>query len=167
MPLGNPFQVSVLLPPPPGKPPEVALTAAPLNDPAEESAQDEDGTCFWSENARIYADSTELTADTPVNALVFESLEGPIFRGTGMDTRVEDLLQSYWSEQVALLGCRVEQNHFLDAVFRFQGRGAAVDKCAFQIRATERYYALGSNGYAVDMEGKKLEKTGRKCQAQQ
>ena len=69
-----------------------ALTEAPLNDPAEESAQDEDGTCFWYENAKIYADSTELTADTPVNALVFESLEGPIFRGTGMDTRTEDLL---------------------------------------------------------------------------
>ena len=41
-----------------------ALTEAPLNDPAEESAQDEDGTCFWYENAKIYAASTELTADS-------------------------------------------------------------------------------------------------------
>ena len=85
-----------------------ALTAAPLNDPAEESAQDEDGTCFWYENARIYADSTELTADTPVNALVFESLEGPIFRGTGMDTRVEDLLAAYPQDNYDLSGTREE-----------------------------------------------------------
>ena len=85
-----------------------ALTEAPLNDPAEESAQDEDGTCFWYENAKIYADSTELTADTPVNALVFESLEGPIFRGTGMDTRTEDLLAAYPQDNYDLSGTREE-----------------------------------------------------------
>ena len=53
-----------------------ALTTNPLNDPAEESAQSEDGTCFLYENARIYADGTELTADTPVYALAFEGIEG-------------------------------------------------------------------------------------------
>lgn len=69
--------------------------------------------------------------------------------------RVEDLLQSCWSEQVALLGCRVEQNHFLDAVFRFQGRGAAVDKCAFRLRSSESFYAQGSAS-ALTPEGEKL-----------
>ena len=85
-----------------------ALTGIPLNDPAEESAQDEDGTCFWYENARIYADGTELTADTPVNALVFESLEGPVFRGTGIDTHLEELLEAYPQDNYGLSGTREE-----------------------------------------------------------
>ena len=85
-----------------------ALTTTPLNDPAEESAQSEDGTCFLYENARIYADGTELTADTPVYALAFEGIEGPVLRGTGIDTRLEDLLAAYPHDNYGLAGTREE-----------------------------------------------------------
>ncbi|MBO4471887.1 MAG: hypothetical protein J5841_09035 [Clostridia bacterium] len=85
-----------------------ALTTNPLNDPAEESAQSEDGTCFLYENARIYADGTELTADTPVYALAFEGIEGTIIRGTGIDTRLEDLLAAYPQDNYGLAGTREE-----------------------------------------------------------
>ena len=70
--------------------------------------------------------------------------------------RAEGLLLSSWSDQVAVLGSRVEQNHFQNAVFDLQGRAVTVDKCAFSIRATESFFARGSGGYAVSPEGKKL-----------
>ena len=85
-----------------------ALAAAPLNDPAEESARSEDGTLLRYEVARIYIDGTELAADTPVNALVFEDSEGPVFRGTGIDSTTEDLLSAYPLENETLAGTREE-----------------------------------------------------------
>ncbi len=85
-----------------------ALASAPLNDPAEENARSEDGTYFQYEVARIYAEGTELTAGTPVNALVFEDSEGPVFRGTGIDTPLADLLVVYPQENESLAGTREE-----------------------------------------------------------
>lgn len=70
--------------------------------------------------------------------------------------RVQELVQNYWSEQVSLLGCRVEQNHFLNAVFVLMGRGVTVDKCAFRLRGSERYYAQGGSVMARTPEGKDL-----------
>ena len=70
--------------------------------------------------------------------------------------RVEELLQSYWSDQVAVLGCRVEQNHFLNTVFTLQGRGVTVDKCSFRLRSSERYYGQGSSVFALTPDGEKL-----------
>ena len=70
--------------------------------------------------------------------------------------RAEGLLLSSWCDQVALLGCRVEQNHFQNAVFDIQGRGVTVDKCAFGIRAAERYFAQGSSVNLLSPDGKKL-----------
>ena len=85
-----------------------ALAASPLNDPAGENAMSEDGTLFRYEVARIYAEGTELAADTPVNALVFEDSEGAIFRGTGIDTQLADLLAAYPQENESLAGTREE-----------------------------------------------------------
>ena len=85
-----------------------ALASAPLNDPTDENARSEDGTYFQYEIARIYAEGTELTADTPVNTLVFEDSEGPVFRGTGIDTLLADLLDAYPVENESLSGTREE-----------------------------------------------------------
>ena len=83
-----------------------ALAAAPLNDPANEDAQSEDGTLFLYEVAWIYADATALTAETPVNALVFESCEGPVFRGLGIDSHLDDVLAAFPSDNADMAGSR-------------------------------------------------------------
>ena len=85
-----------------------ALASAPLNDPSEESARSEDGTLFRYDIARIYAEGTELTAVTPINALVFEDNEEPIIRGTGIDTQLADLLAAYPLDNKTLAGTREE-----------------------------------------------------------
>lgn len=83
-----------------------ALAEEPLNDPADEEAQNEDGTLFRYENVRIYAAGTELAADTPVNALVFEDSEGPVFRGRGIDFLQENVLGAFPNENGSLAGTR-------------------------------------------------------------
>ena len=85
-----------------------ALSSEPLNDPADAEAQSEDGTMFRYENARIYSDGTSLAADTPVNAVVFDDSEGPVFRNMGIDTLLEDLLAAYPQENPELAGTREE-----------------------------------------------------------
>ncbi len=85
-----------------------ALAAAPLNNPSEESAQSEDGTLFMYEFAQIYAEGTQLTAETPVNVLVFDDGEGPLFRDTGIDSMMTDLLAAYPLENEMLAGTREE-----------------------------------------------------------
>ena len=65
------------------------LTEELLNDPAGEDAESEDGTFFMYGTAGVYAEGTELTADTPVNTLVFDYTEGPVFRETGIDSRLD------------------------------------------------------------------------------
>ena len=85
-----------------------ALAGEPLNDPADAEAQSEDGTLFRYEVARIYGEGTALGAGTPVNALVFEDSEGPVFRGTGIDTAAEELLYAFPLENAELAGTREE-----------------------------------------------------------
>ena len=79
-----------------------------LNDPASEEAESEDGTLFMYESAGIYADGTELTADTPVNTLVFDYTEGPVFRETGIDSLLEDVLAAFPLDNAELTGTREE-----------------------------------------------------------
>lgn len=85
-----------------------ALAATPLNNPSEENAQSEDGTLFRYEIAQIYAEGTQLTAETPVNVLVFDDGEGPLFRNTGIDSMMTDLLAAYPLENETLAGTREE-----------------------------------------------------------
>ena len=85
-----------------------ALTGELLNDPAGEDAESEDGTFFLYDAAEFYADGAELTADTPVNTLVFSNNEGEVFRGTGIDSRLEDVLAAYPLDNAELTGTREE-----------------------------------------------------------
>ncbi len=86
---------------------EVAASE-PLNNPTDAEAQSEDGTLFLYETARIYAAGTALTAETPVNALVFGDSEGPVIRGIGIDSLQEELLAAFPTENTELAGTREE-----------------------------------------------------------
>ena len=70
--------------------------------------------------------------------------------------RVQRLLQNIWSGQLSLLGCRVEQNRFLSAMFLFEGRSATVDKCSFRRRSGESYYPSARGPFAKTPEGEDL-----------
>ena len=84
------------------------LTEELLNDPAGEDAESEDGTFFMYGTAGVYAEGTELTADTPVNTLVFDYTEGPVFRGTGIDSRLDEVLAAFPLDNPELTGTREE-----------------------------------------------------------
>lgn len=77
-----------------------------LNDPADEAAKSEDGTRFQYEIAELYAEGDQLTAETPVNVLLFQDSEGEVFRGTGIDTQWIDLLAAYPLDNPELEGTR-------------------------------------------------------------
>ena len=83
-----------------------ALTEELLNDPAGEDAESEDGTYFLYEAVGFYAEGTEMTADTPVNTLVFDCDEENVLRGTGMNSRVEDVLTAFPLDNADLAGTR-------------------------------------------------------------
>ena len=83
-----------------------ALTEELLNDPAGEDAESEDGTFFLYEAAGFYAEGTEMTADTPVNTLVFDCDEENVLRGTGMNSRVEDVIAAFPLDNADLAGTR-------------------------------------------------------------
>ena len=85
---------------------EEAAAETLLNDPTDEAARSEDGTLFLYEVAQIYAEGETLTADTAVNTLVFEDSEGPVFRGTGIDTHRVDLLAAFRLDNQTLGGTR-------------------------------------------------------------
>ena len=70
--------------------------------------------------------------------------------------RVNRLLQNYWSQQVALLGCKVENNRILISMFLLEGRSVTVDKCSFQHRSDERYYESTNSLFAQDLAGENL-----------
>ena len=84
------------------------LTEELLNDPAGEDAESEDGTFFMYGTAGVYAEGTELTADTPVNTLVFDYTEGPVFRETGIDSRLDEVLAAFPLDNPELTGTREE-----------------------------------------------------------
>ena len=85
-----------------------ALAEELLNDPAGEDAESEDGTFFLYEAAGFYAEGTEMTADTPVNTLVFDCDEENVFRGTGSNSRLDDVLAAFPLDNTELAGTRDE-----------------------------------------------------------
>ena len=87
---------------------EKVLGSEPLNDPAAEESATEDGVFFQYAIARVYADAPELTAETPVNALVFEDGEGPVLRAAGIYTQVMDLLADFPADNAEMGGLRDE-----------------------------------------------------------
>ena len=93
---------------------EKAATEDLLNNPADDDARSEDGTRFQYEVAEIYAEGEILTAETPVNTLVFEDSEGEVFRGTGIDTHWVDLLAAYRLDNPELEGSRTNALLYLE-----------------------------------------------------
>ena len=85
---------------------EQALASEVLNDPADEAARSEDGTRFQYTMADFYAEGDTLTAETPVNVLLFQDSEGIVFRGTGIDTQWIDLLAAYPLDNPELEGTK-------------------------------------------------------------
>lgn len=83
-----------------------ALASAPLNNPADEEAQNEDGTLFHFEAAKIYAAAETFAADTPVNALVIDGSEKPVFRGLGIDSLQEEVFAAFPNGNPELAGTR-------------------------------------------------------------
>lgn len=90
-----------------------ALAAELLNDPENEEAQNEDGTLFHYEVAKIYAAAETFAADTPVNALVISGSEDPVFRGLGIDSLEREVLAAFPNENPELTGTREEAILFL------------------------------------------------------
>ena len=85
---------------------EQALASEILNDPADETARSEDGIRFQYTMADFYAEGDALTAETPVNVLLFQDSEGEVFRGTGIDTHWIDLLSAYPLDNPDLKGTK-------------------------------------------------------------
>ena len=85
---------------------EQALASEVLNDPADEAARSEDGIRFQYTMAEFYAEGDALTAETPVNVLLFQDSEGEVFRGTGIDTHWIDLLSAYPLDNPDLKGTK-------------------------------------------------------------
>lgn len=85
-----------------------ALTSEPLNNPAGEESQSEDGALLQYDFVRIYAEETALSAGTPVNVLVFEDSEGPVFRNTGIDSLQQEVLSAFPLDNPDLAGTREE-----------------------------------------------------------
>ena len=83
-----------------------ALTEEVLNDPADEAAQNEDGTLFWFEEAKIYAAGEAFTADTPVNTLVIDHGEKAVFRNVWVASLREDALAAFPNGNPELAGTR-------------------------------------------------------------
>ena len=81
-----------------------ALLSAPLNDPAGEDAQYEDGTLIRYEFAALYCDRTEMTADTEIQAISIIAGEEPVIRDTGIDSNLESVLAGYPNDNPELAG---------------------------------------------------------------
>lgn len=83
-----------------------ALAAAPLNDAAGAEAESEDGTLMQFESVKFYVDGTVLTAETPVNALVFDDMDKSVLRGVGIYSAPEDVLAAFPNENAEAAGTR-------------------------------------------------------------
>ena len=70
--------------------------------------------------------------------------------------RMQRILHNNWSDQLVMLGCRVEQNRVSDAVFLLEGRSVTVDKCSFQRRSSENFYRRSDARFAKDPDGEDL-----------
>lgn len=99
-----------------------------------------------------------LSGDYPGGSLIYtERCKGfALVNCEITGNRVNQLLQNQWSEQVSLLGCRVEDNRVFNCFFELQGRSVTVDKCSFQRRSSEDFYARDRKLFAHDPAGEDL-----------
>ena len=71
---------------------EQALAAEPENDPTDGSADMEGGILFVYPFAALYADRTEMTADTHINAVALSDTQGASFRDVALSMAPGDLI---------------------------------------------------------------------------
>lgn len=81
-----------------------ALDSALLNDPASEEARSEDGTAFQYDFGTLYAESAELAADTPVNAILITDDEVATVRGITISMTVAELMKAIPCENADMYG---------------------------------------------------------------
>lgn len=85
-----------------------ALADEPLNDPAGEEAQNEDGTLIQYETMRIYTAGGPLTETVPVNVLSFDDDGKPVFRELGIFSSLEEVFAAFPNDNPELAGTREE-----------------------------------------------------------
>ena len=83
-----------------------AAGTAPLNDPQAEEAKTEDGTAFIYDFATLYAEGTEIKADTEVAAAEVFGSEEPVFRGIMIDDPVNGALAALPVSNADMAGTR-------------------------------------------------------------
>lgn len=81
-----------------------ALETTPENDPADESADMEDGIQFLYPFATLFADRAEMTADTRVKTVVIASAEEASFRGIEMSMTPQELISLFPNDNPDLAG---------------------------------------------------------------
>lgn len=81
------------------------LAGEPLNDSAG-AEENEDGTLMQFEAVKFYVDGTALTAETPVNALVFDDENRYALRGVSIYSTPEDVLAAFPNENAEAAGTR-------------------------------------------------------------
>ncbi len=91
-----------------------ALSSDLLNDPSSEDARSEDGTAFQYEFGVVYADAEELTADTPVNAILIADDEVAALRGISINTTVAELMRLIPCENPDMYGDDAEALLYLE-----------------------------------------------------
>ena len=91
-----------------------AAASVPVNDPTGEDADLEDGIQFQYDFGTVYADSTEMTAETVIRSAVLTGDEEPVFRGLAIDQDVNDVLAALPSTNDEMAGTREHAVRWLE-----------------------------------------------------
>ena len=83
-----------------------ALETTPENDPADESADVEGGILFLYPFATLYADRTEMTADTHINAVALSESTESAFRNIAPNMTPGDLVSLFPNDNPEQAGTR-------------------------------------------------------------
>ena len=79
---------------------------APINDPAAEDAQREDGTLMQYSFGELYTRSENPGADAPLSAIILTGENTQGLRGTGIDLHAEDLIAAIYNSNAEVDGSR-------------------------------------------------------------
>ena len=146
---------------------KLALTENPLNDPAHEDARSEAGYEFRYDFGSVYADRTEMTEETVINAFLLNDPELPVLRNTRVGMDVNALLKAIPSDNPDMNGSRetallylsgdAENGFEYGRVTRDSQRISAIEygivRPADGIRNTVTYQISGDYVISVFVEG--------------
>lgn len=128
-----------------------ALATQPLNDPADDAANTEDGYAFIYDFATIYADRPEMTEDTIIKELVILSHEelGP--HQTAVDMTPAQVMAAYYNENPNLVGDSSFATLYLNSMMPAGAQWAWVQRDGQRIMtmqyAVQEVAATGGDGY--------------------